>query len=214
MLRLYAVVAGRPPASLGMGLGRTTLETSRILGLRLVFDRGPVPVVTPANLRAYDRVVRRLCRTFDAVLPFRFGSAAPDRAALRSLLAPATTSLDEALTLVSGAAQFTLRVYGPPEAPPRPSRGDGPGARYLTARRFALTVPEIAGVTAATRALVRAARVERHERPPLLASVYHLVLRSDVRAYRSAVAAAAAELHGIRLDLRGPFPPYAFAGLP
>jgi hypothetical protein len=58
--------------------------------------------------------------------------------------------------------------------------------------------------------LVRGERRERHERPPLLASVYHLVPRDGVDAYRTAVASAAEEA-GVRVTISGPWPPYAFA---
>ena len=57
---------------------------------------------------------------------------------------------------------------------------------------------------------VRGERRVRHERPPLLASVYHLVPRESLDAYQAAVTAAAREA-GLRVSSSGPWPPYAFA---
>ena len=72
-------------------------------------------------------------------------------------------------------------------------------------------VPEIDAVTTATKPFVRASRAQRHDRPPLLASVYHLVPRADVRKYRAALAASSKMLDGVRVDATGPWPAYAFA---
>jgi hypothetical protein len=69
-------------------------------------------------------------------------------------------------------------------------------------------------VTEATAAYVRASRAERHDRPPLLASVYHLVPKAKVRAYRAALARATRELSRVDVRTSGPWPPYAFAELP
>ena len=72
-------------------------------------------------------------------------------------------------------------------------------------------MPEIAPLRSALAPLVLAERAERHDRPPLLASVYHLVPRGRSRAYRRAVATARARLGAVRLSVTGPWPPYAFA---
>jgi len=71
-------------------------------------------------------------------------------------------------------------------------------------------VPEIAALTEETRPFVRAVRVERRDH---FATVYHLVERSAVRAWRAAVARALARLGSIRVTTTGPWPPYAFAEL-
>jgi hypothetical protein len=60
------------------------------------------------------------------------------------------------------------------------------------------------------QALVADERVQRHATPPLLASVYHLVPRSQRTQYRRRVARAAATLAPLRLTVSGPWPPYAF----
>jgi hypothetical protein len=58
--------------------------------------------------------------------------------------------------------------------------------------------------------LVRGERRERHDRPPLIASVYHLVGRDSLEGYRTAVESAA-RAAGVRVTSSGPWPPYAFA---
>jgi len=57
---------------------------------------------------------------------------------------------------------------------------------------------------------VRGERRQRHERPPLLASVYHLVPRDGLDAYRAALDAATRKAR-VRVSSSGPWPPYAFA---
>lgn len=213
-LYLYAIVEGRPRLALGTGLARGPLSVVAAAGAHVVVERAATPAITAKNIRAHDRVVRRIARACAAVLPFRFGSVVADRAALASLLAPIAPSIERALELVRDCVQFTVRVYGRAAPPPKTTRGAGPGTRFMNARLRARQVPEIAPVTAEVAPLVRATRVERHDRDRLLASVYHLVPRADARRYRAAVAAAARALEGVRIESTGPWPPYAFAEMP
>jgi hypothetical protein len=207
-LYLYAIVDRPPRAPLGK------LSVVRAGGAHVVVEHGAMPEATAANLKKHDRAVRRIARSCSAVLPFRFGSIVADRAALGALLEPVAPSVARALDLVRDAKQFTLRVYGKAAARPKAGRGQGPGTRFLNERLRAHLVPEIEGVTLATKPFVRAARTHRHDRAPLLASVYHLVARTDVRRYRAALAASSKALLGVRIETTGPWPPYAFAELP
>jgi hypothetical protein len=206
-LYLYAIVDEPPRDQVGM----RNLSVLRAGGAHVVVERRAMPAATAANLKMHDRIVRRIARSCGAVLPFRFGAAVSDRAALVRLLEPLEPAILRALALVRDAAQFTLRVYGQRAPRPKSKRGEGPGTRFLADRLRAHRVPEIASVTDATKPFVRAMRVERHDRAPLLASVYHLVACSDVRRYRAALAAASKTLEGVRVDATGPWPPYAFA---
>jgi hypothetical protein len=207
-LYLYAIVEKRPRASLG------TLGVVRAGGVHVVFERGGVREPNAANLRKHDRVVRRIARECSAVLPFRFGSVVADRDSLRSLLEPISPAIERALDLVRDATQFTIRVYGKPAPRKRAQPGAGPGTKFLAERLRRQQVPEIDAVTRATKPFVRAARTHRHDRPPLVASVYHLVARSDARRYRAALNAAAKALGAVRIDVSGPWPPYAFSEMP
>jgi hypothetical protein len=222
-LVLYGIAAARPRAELGVGMNGRALRIMRAGGAFVIVEqtsaRAPEPSAT--KLRAHDRIVKRLAAATPALLPFRFGSLAADEAALRALLEPVSPAIGKALELVSECVQYTLRVYGHPapsagsSAASGPRRGKvGPGTKWFDQRLRARRVPEIAPMTAATAALVRSARVERHDRPPLVASVYHLVARRDAGRYRAALRRAAGELSGVEVRTTGPFPPYAFAELP
>ena len=213
-LYLYALV-GRPVRRpLGRGLGGEALRLIGVARLLVVAGRiDNAPRVTPTALRRHDATVRRLAGRTDAVLPIRFGTVVGDRLALARALAPRAAGLREALALVAGHEQMTLRVYGEAVTTSDESATEsaGAGQRYLERRLRARRAPEVDPVRRALRGLVSAERIERHERPPLLASVYHLVRRGDSKRYLAAVAAASARLAGVRVSPSGPWPAYAFA---
>ncbi len=213
-LYLYALV-GRPVRRpLGRGLGGEALRLIEVARLLVVAGRiDNAPRVTPTALRRHDATVRRLAGRTDAVLPIRFGTVVGDRLALARALAPRAAGLREALALVAGHEQMTLRVYGEAVTTSDESATEsaGAGQRYLARRLRARRAPEVDPVRRALRGLVSAERIERHERPPLLASVYHLVRRGDSKRYLAAVAAASARLAGVRVSPSGPWPAYAFA---
>jgi hypothetical protein len=214
-LTLYAIVPRRPPGSLGLGVGRAPLSAVRAAGAHVVVERAAPTAPTAATIRGHDRVVRRLARLSPAVLPFRFGSAAADARALQELLSPLEGAIARALAEVDGCVQMTMRVFGEAAKTPVPvSLGDGPGARWLAARVHAAKAPEIAPITRAVAPFVRRTRIERHDREPLLASVYLLVPRADLPRFRAALRRGAAELEGVRIETSGPWAPYAFAELP
>ena len=192
-LYLYAVI-DEEPSSLA--------EPLRLVrcGELLIVAGEEVPPLAPESLAAQDAVIRRLDVT--AVLPIRFGEKVRDEEELCKLLKPRTSDLVEALERVRGCDQMTLRVFGDP-APPPELQG-GPGTRYLEARRRAYSLPEIQPLLERLRPLVTAERIERKEQGNLLGTVYHLVRREDVPAYRKAATDQ-------RVAVSGPFPPYAFA---
>jgi hypothetical protein len=194
---------------------------------------GRPPAVSAEALRAHDEVVRRLARMSRAILPVRFGTVLDDEPALRRALGQRSAALREALRAVAGCAQMTLRIFGPASRPgviERPGRG-GPGAgrppgpsasptgesgtAFLLARAQARRREEALDVVARLRArlepFVQGERIERHARPPLVASVHHLVPTRQVAAYHMAVQAAADDLRPWRLAASGPWAPYAFA---
>lgn len=205
-LYLYAIVGARPRRPLG---GK--LEIVRAGGFFVVAQRMQAPHPDEEALRAHDRVVRAIAERTPALLPFRFGTVADDVEALSALLEPVAPLVKKSLERVRGCVQFTVRVYGEPKKP-KPARG-GPGTRFMSALLAARRVPEIDDVAAAVAPFVKATRVERHDRPPLLASVYHLVPRRHVHAYEEALRRAAGAKRRIRISATGPFPPYAFAEL-
>ena len=216
---VYALLAEAPRGDAGAGLGAEPLRFVPIGGvLAAVGDMAAPPPVSPTTLRAHDAVVRRLAAAVDAILPVRFGTVLDGETALADAIAERAPRLREALALVAGREQMTLRVFGEAASLDDvvPAASDlGPGARYLEARRRQARrdadVPELAPLRGYLAALVRAEHAQRHEAPPLLASVYHLIDRGCSAAYVDAVAAGVAALAPTRAVATGPWPPYAFA---
>ena len=216
---VYALLGETPRPAAGAGLCAEPLRVLRVGDLiAAVGDMTEAPAISASTLRAHDSVVRRLAGGVDAILPVRFGALLPEDA-LADVLTTRARELREALALVAGREQMTLRVLGDAVAPAQSTAavdaaGElGPGARYLTERqaqwRRAREVPELAALRPALAPLVRAERVVRHDTPPLLASVYHLIDRGRAGDYQAAVEAAAPG--PIRVVATGPWPPYAFA---
>jgi len=203
---VYALLGEAPRPDAGAGLCAEPLRVVRVGDLvAAVGEMAERPQVSEATLRAHDAVVRRLAGAVDAILPVRFGSLLSE-SGLADLLTARGRELSEALALVAGREQMTLRLLGaatPPTAPAPPPDDLGPGARYLAARRA-----EWRRVREAPE-LVRAERVTRHDTPPLIASVYHLIDRGAGAAYLTAVERVA--LAAARVVATGPWPPYAFA---
>ena len=224
-LCFYAVCATRP-RQLGRrrGVARERLRAIACGDLVAVVGEVPsAPSLDAGTLRAYDATMRGLTSAVDAMLPVRFGTILPDAAALCTVVGERRAALTEALALVAGREQMTLRVFGdatrvtvrPSPRRVSPKSGRGAGARYLDARRAAEArahaVPEIDWLRPALARFVRAERTERHERPPLLASVHHLIPRGRAAAYLAAVDRALRTRRAVRIVASGPSPAWAFA---
>lgn len=221
-LYLYAVLAEPPSGAGWTGLEGEPVRVVACDGVwAAVGEVAAAPGLDAPALRAHDAAVRRLAEASAAILPARFGSVAEDEGRLREGLRERTGDLKAALESVRGCEQMTLRFWSPagesarvPEGAEPPDPAAGPGRRYLAARRSAQAdvrrIPEVALVLDALAPLVRGERLERHDRPPLLASAYHLVRRGAIEEYRAAVAAAEARAD-VSVRVSGPWPPYAFA---
>ncbi|HZS41924.1 MAG TPA: GvpL/GvpF family gas vesicle protein [Polyangia bacterium] len=163
-------------------------------------------------VREHDAAVREIEARVGAILPVRFGTAVRDDAELESLIAPRAKLLADALALVAGRAQMTVRLFSDERAAAgagaQPSAGAS-GTQYLEERARAAKMPELDFARAALGKWIQAERVERHATPPLVGSAYHLVARADVEAYAAAARQIAAAK--FRVAVSGPFPPYAFA---
>ncbi|MEX2148094.1 MAG: GvpL/GvpF family gas vesicle protein [Candidatus Rokuibacteriota bacterium] len=221
-LYVYAVLATGARAD-GTGLAG---EPLRIVPCgdfaAAVGEMDDAPAVEARTLRAHDSVVRALAQSAEAILPARFGCVVKDEIALRDALQPRARELGDALRLVRGCEQMTVRVYGrdaagAPAAEPaadEPMTPAGPGTDYLVSRqrerRRAREVPELDPIRSALSMLVREERAQRHRTPPLLASVYHLIGRGQAAVYQETLTRAAAALGAVRVSASGPWPPYAF----
>ena len=204
MIGLYAIVAGNAPALTGARGER--LRALPCAAMYLLAGDAPPPL-TAESLRAHEAAVRRIAEAVSACLPARFGAAAADDDALLRAAEPRRAELLQALELVRGREQMTVRVHGP--SAPSPLPPPPTGTRYLEERRRARKLPELDPLRAALEALVRAERIERHFEPGLLASVYHLIDRGASAEYQR--AAQSASLDGLRLRVSGPWPAWSFA---
>jgi hypothetical protein len=216
---VYAVLSGPPACEAATGVCAEPLRVVALTGLvALVGDVAEAPAPSAITLRAQDTLLRRLAAGIDAVLPARFGTLVEDDAALAAALDRRRPELTRALGRVAGCAQMTLRVWGEAPAPGLPvlePGAGGPGTRYLAGRRHvherARRVPELEPLRSRLGGLVREERAERHDRPPLLATVQHLVERSAGDRYVDTVHAARESLLPWRVSVSGPWLPYAFS---
>jgi hypothetical protein len=218
-LYLYAVLAEAPSGPPLRGLAGEPLRFVACEGVVAAVGELPeAPPLEASALAGHDAAVRRLASATPGLLPARFGTVAEDEGGLREGLRERVPALRDALEAVRGCEQMTLRFSSKDGAPApeasAPGPEAGPGRRYLEARREAVgdarRLPEVARVLDALAPLVRGERLERHQRPPLVASAYHLVPRERVEEYRAALAAVA-ETPALRVTVSGPWPPYAFA---
>lgn len=174
------------------------------------------PAATEANLRQYDRIVSALWERTSALLPARYGSYVADLEELGIILGSRQAPLRRRLRQVRHRVQMTLRIpvteRPAAEAPPVLASRSDSGADYLRSRArasaLAARVPRFDPVRGAVRRWVRAEQVDMRG---AIATVYHLIPRGAVNAYRRALAAKAETEH-VRLVISGPWPPYAFAG--
>lgn len=214
---VYALLSGSADLPRRTGAGGERLDTLTAGSVTAVFGRlSRVRAPTVSNLRAYDRVVRALAAHAPAILPARYGTSAADEDELRFILRSRQVSLRRALASVRNRVQMTVRIAATSHEPTPgvsrvPDRRRETGTGYLRARAADAArerhVPHLEPVQTAVRRWVRAARVEKRDG---VISVYHLIPRRSVEAYRSALEDAAGRA-GLRLRLSGPWPPYAFA---
>jgi hypothetical protein len=205
VIGVYALVAEAPAGLLGAK--GEPLRAVACAGFVALAGESPPPLSVEA-LRAHEAAVRRIADASAACLPVRFGASVLDDDALRAQLEPRAAELSDALQLVRGREQMTLRVNGP-GAPAPLTTAAGAGTRYLEERRRARKVPELDPLRLALQAFIRAERLERHSEPGLLASVYHLIDRGASAEYQRIAERVA--LEGLRLLVSGPWPAWSFA---
>jgi alkylated DNA nucleotide flippase Atl1 len=186
---------------------------------------GPAPRSTASTLRRHDRTLRELAARFPAILPARFGTALSEDELL-FILSSRRASLARTLSSVHGRVQMTVRIVGAPGASSAASAesavghpfkgasdtGAASGRDYLMGKvRDAAAARNVPGFDPIRKAVARWIREERVDRRVGVASVYHLIPRGSVEAYRRGIREAA-HAAGVPLVVSGPWPPYAFAG--
>jgi hypothetical protein len=177
------------------------------------------PALSEPELLVQHEIVAEIARRADAVLPARFGSFMPQDE-LGRVVNLRRDAIREALDLVRGRAQMTIRILGdarPPETGHRPGRsgsGQRSGTAYLVDRQAAARSklpPDItAALNEAVQDLVVAVRAEPGE-GSTLARLYHLIERGTDGAYRQALAPAIDALSAATIVATGPWPAFAFA---
>jgi hypothetical protein len=220
-LYVYAIAGADLHEPPGQGLAGEPLRLVGSGAVQAIAGEMAPPRPDPAALAAHDAAVRRLSALTPALLPSRFGQWLADERALLDWLAAHASELAEALALVTGCVQMTLRVFSgnAPETPPPvapPALDGSPGTHYLERRRREVererSLPEIAPLRDALRPLLRGERIERPAAAGRLsATAYDLIDGGAVADYSRIVADAAPHLAGVRVTASGPWPPYAFA---
>jgi hypothetical protein len=212
-LYLYAI-ADSPLSPHVRGIFGRPLRSLDLQGVHAIVETsGRAPRATVARLRAQDRVLRQLSHLDAALLPSRFGTHFAARSELERAVAPRRRDLRRALRRVRGCVQMTVRLFPSPAHARRARKREG-GAEYL--RRLAREArareahPDLRRVRSAARRFVRAERVEWHDGPTLVASVYHLVPRATEREYLAALARLARSGR-VKLLVSGPWLSFAFA---
>lgn len=197
-------------------VGTHRVEFLDLAGLHAAVERrSDLPAMSESFLRTQHAIVTRLSDRIDAVVPARFGALIEERE-LRDILARRRQVIQEALTLVRGRVQMTVRFREAPESmvrsnPPAsnpPASAAISGTAYLEAKRSAgRTMPVLAGIVAtAVGDLAIAERSEAAtERAP--AVLYHLIARGNVARYTDAVSM----LKSPAVSVTGPWPAFAFA---
>ena len=210
-LYVYALVPPDAPRALGSGIEDEPLRLVALGPLAAVVgELDGRPSIAPATLEAHDEVVRAIGRASDAVLPLRFGAMVTDEDELREGLRPRLAALAEALERTRGCDQMTVRLYADDPEPSEPPERPTSGAQWLRDRSGH---PLLAGVRDALGPLVRGERVEPGAKPPLRASVFHLVERSRIDEYKARARQLSERMAPAHLVTTGPWPPYAFTEL-
>jgi len=167
--------------------------------------------MSESSLRDQHDIVVRLFEQIEDVLPARFGAMIEERE-LRDIMTARRSVIHDALALVRGRVQMTVRFRDAIEPMPRRDLPVAPdpqtGTAYLEARRKASrTMPALAGLV--TKALADLTLAERSEAGTERAQavLYHLIRRGDVARYLDAVS----RLQSPAVNVTGPWPPFAFA---
>jgi hypothetical protein len=163
------------------------------------------PPISEAALHGQHAVVLALSERLDAVLPARFG-AWLDPGELKDLVANQVGDIREALDLVRGRVQMTIRFPAVSSAGEEAATAAASGTDYLERRRQASRrVPAVAKqVSEAVRHLVVAERTAPGNRTG--PAIYHLIERGRIADY---LAIASAGLPS-GATVTGPWPAFAF----
>jgi hypothetical protein len=164
--------------------------------------------------------MRQIASNVSAMLPARFALIVEDVHRLRALVEVRADALHDALRLVAGCEQMTLRVRAPDGRPAvqgastrRPATSRRSGTDYLRARAEEIGIPQdpdVKGLLHRLSSLVHAERIARAH-PSDASTIYHLIDRGRSNDYLTIVRKFSTAQPSIPVAASGPFPPYAFA---
>ncbi|RKT08488.1 gas vesicle protein GvpL/GvpF [Streptomyces sp. 3211.6] len=183
--------------------------------------------------RSHHRVIEALA-AHTTVLPLRLATLYEDHAGALEALRAQGQAFATRLARLSGHTEYGVKVYVRPAPPPEagaPAAAASPGRAYLQARRAQRHAHEDhyrqAGLaTERVAAVARRFAADRVGHPvqsgPLAAASpeenvlndAYLVPDAQAEAFLSAVAGAAQDLAGVRVEVTGPWAPYSFAAPP
>jgi len=224
---VYALVF---PAPTHLRLAGTEGERLRVITVdrlsAIVGELKRVPTPTIKNLRRYAAVIEAIASRVPAILPARFATTVAERDELAFILRSRGAALRQRLRAVRGRAQMTIRLVSESEPGDRtfPSRSRATGrararvereathgTQYLQQRiAIAARARAVDGFEPIRNAIRRFVKDERVEKRGDVVTVNHLVPRTAVSRYLTAVEHAAEE-GTVRLSVSGPWAPYAFA---
>jgi Gas vesicle synthesis protein GvpL/GvpF len=225
MLYIYALGDGLNGVADLRGISGERLQFVPVGGaVAVAGEVAELPPLDAQTLKAQDALVRTLHNHSAALLPMRFGTAAPGIERVVEAIT-ARAGIMQRLEAVRGCEQMIVRVAGETSAPPTPPgpglsdarvvgvEGRAPtGRAYLEARAKAHpSPPELTALASAAGALQRESRIEPARQPGFLGSIYHLIERGRAEEYRAAIEHAAAAHENLRVIITGPLPAYAFA---
>jgi Gas vesicle synthesis protein GvpL/GvpF len=205
-LLLYAIADADPTDAYGSGIADAPLSAVGKPGLVAVVAEQPVPAATEDTLWEYENAIERLMSRH-AVLPARFGSALRDHSEARTLLALQRDRLVDALSLVNGSVELSLRATWPSEGEELASSGTA----YMRGRLAQLQrAREIAGVLGPLAELARASQIRVAPRPDVAVLGAYLVDRSRLEVFAERVERSDLALSDVEIVCTGPWPAYSF----
>jgi hypothetical protein len=167
------------------------------------------PDASAEALQDQHAVVLHLASRCDALLPARFGSLI-EEGALRTTLTGHDAEIVDALNLVRGRQQMTIRVFGAPDdGGPAADRSTGTAFLQSRKERAHYVPPEVTTIRTELGPVAAAERLESGE-GGLRVTMFHLVARNRVAAYRRRASALQQALTPHRVTVTGPWPAFAF----
>jgi hypothetical protein len=225
---LAHAIAAAPPAPIPLdGLRGRPLAWSEADGLGLwSTEWAPGMKVERADALAHHRLVERICAA-QPCLPVRFGTAFATSDEARASLDKRAAALHAALTRVAGKRELALTLLwskgaarSSPQSPSAPEV-DGPGRRYLEARRaeYAALDTRRARAQALVDEVISELAIERplvwHETctsENVAVSLAVLVPTERALERKTHLEHLTAQFADVVPVVNGPWPPYTFAG--